>query len=85
MLKRVQHDGIIAFRTITQATRNGSTADYERTIDPVFLSAFGQGACYGEQGMVYGTMRSASVIADGKAGPVDERLLMHWVRPECGP
>lgn len=34
--------------------------------DPVFLSAFGRGACYGEQGMVYGTSRSASVIADGK-------------------
>ena len=34
--------------------------------DPVFLSSFGRGACYGEQGMVYGTSRSASVIADGK-------------------
>jgi solute carrier family 25 aspartate/glutamate transporter 12/13 len=34
--------------------------------DPVFLAAFGRGACYGEQGMVYGTARSASVIADGK-------------------
>jgi Ca2+-binding EF-hand superfamily protein len=50
--------------------RDGQCANMGQTNkasgDPVFLSAFGQGACYGEQGMVYGTTRSASVIADDK-------------------
>jgi solute carrier family 25 aspartate/glutamate transporter 12/13 len=45
---------------------NMAQNDVKASSDPVFLSAFGRGACYGEQGMVYGTSRSASVIADGK-------------------